>query len=611
VLAGLCAASISASGGATEVGRRARQQATLSVYFLGTGTGRLTSSPQGIDCEKPCAAGFASGTTVTLTATPALGSSILRWSPGVCREQGNSTLPPGGPTCTLVVNASISVYVYFEPAPTLDVYFLGTGSGRVTSSPAGIDCDQPCKASFPHGTKVTLTAVPSAGASILRWSPGVCQEQGNRLTPYAGATCTLVLDEDASVYVYFSPAPTLLLYITGQGKVRSAPAGISCSESCKASFPFKTKVVLTATPAAGWRIDSWSDGCREQGNKLNPYHGGTCTLVMDAEKTATISFVKPPRLDPGQRQPAPPPPSPPQARPSIGVVVDVSGNGRVVGSAAGEQRIDCGTGRFRCSDELAAGTRLSLRALPAPGFVFSRWGDACSGQTTTCVTAVASAKRVSARFAPKRAGTSVAVSLGQPELHVRWVDSAATGTVLLSGFAAAPAAVRIEIRGESGPPVLTTDLRVSGSFRLTQRLAPGRLLPGGFVAVLTGSSGGRTLPQQLAAVVLPAPAEGLVARAFLSRTQGGPAVAAVPAKAREVWAVFVFGTRPKPGQAVAVRWYWPSGKLLGEARKSAGAKVSSFLRANPQLPSGAWRVELRVGHELVKSLRVPVGCTKC
>ena len=611
-LAALCGTLTSASGDAAPGGRhQASQQVTLSVYFLGTGTGRITTSPQGIDCDKPCSASFPSGTVVTLTATPALGSSILRWSPGICREQGNGTLPPSGPTCTFALSAAVSVYVYFEPAPTLDVYFIGTGSGRVMSSPAGIDCDQPCKASFPHGTKVTLTAVPKAGASILRWSPGACQEQGNKLTPYAGSTCTFVLNDNLSIYVYFSPALTLLLYITGRGQVRSSPAGIACAESCKASFPFKTKVVLTATPAAGWRIDSWSDGCREQGNKLNPYHGKACTLVMDAEKTANVSFVKPPRLDPGEKQAPPQPPPPSSTQTTIGVVVSVSGNGRVVSSTTGTRQIDCGSGRFRCSNELSAGTRLSLRAIPSPGFVFARWDDACSGQPKTCVTTVVSTKRVTARFAARSASTSVAVSLQQPEFRVRWVNSAASGTVLLRGFAASSASIRIEIRGVSGPPVLTTELRVAGAFRLTEKLTPGRLLPGGFVAVLTGASGGRTLPQQLAAVVLPPPPEGLVARAFLSRTQGGPPISNVPAKAHEVWVVFVFGSLPRPGQAVAVRWYWPNGKLLGEIKKPPGAKISSFMRANPLLPSGAWHVELRVGQARVKALRVPIGCTKC
>ena len=612
-LAALCGILTSASGNAAPSARhQASQQVTLSVYFLGAGTGRITSSPQGIDCDKPCAASFPSGTTVTLTATPALGSSILRWPPRVCREQGNGTLPPNGPTCTFTLSDAISVYVYFEPAPTLDVYFLGTGSGRITSSPAGIDCDQPCKASFPHGTKVTLTAVPKAGASILRWSPGACQEQGNKLTPYAGSTCTFVLNDNQSIYVYFSPAPTLFLYITGRGQVRSSPAGIACNESCKASFPSKTKVVLTATPAAGWRIDSWSEGCRNRATSSTLTTARRARWSWTRRRRRTSRSSSHPASIPVEKPAPPPPPPPSSTQPKIGgVVVSVSGNGRVVSSTTGAQQIDCGSGRFRCSNELSAGTRLSLRAIPSPGFVFTRWDDACSGQPKTCVTRVASTKRVTARFAAKSAGTSVEVSLQQPEFRVRWANSAASGTVLLRGFAANSANIRIEIRGVSGPPVLTTELRVAGSFRLTEKLTPGRLLPGGFVAVLTGASGGRTLPQQLAAVVLPPPPEGLVARAFLSRAQGGPPISNVPAKAHEVWAVFVFGSLPKPGQAVAVRWYWPNGKLLGEIKKPPQVKISSFMRANPVLPSGAWRVELRVGQSLVKALRVPIGCAKC
>src|SRR5262245_4616696 len=329
---------------------------------------------------------------------------------------------------------------------------------------------------------------------------------------------------------------------------------------------------------------------------------------MDAEKTANISFVKPPNLDPGQRpRPAPQPPT----RPKIGVVVSVSGNGIVVSSTTGAQRIDCGVGRFRCSNELSAGTRLSLRAIPSPGFVFAHWGDACSGQATSCVTTVTAAKRVSATFAPREAGASIEVHLQPPDFRVRWVNSVATGTVLLRGFAAGSARIRIEIRKGSGPSVLTTDLQVAGSFRLVRKLPPGRVLPGGLVAVLTGASGGRTLPQQLATVMLRPPPEGVVARAFVSRTQNGPPISNLPATAREVWAVFVFGSLPKPGRAVSVRWYWPSGKLLGEVRKPPGVKVSSFMRAEPRLPNGAWRVELYAGHALVKALLVRIGCSKC
>src|SRR5207247_1406503 len=47
---------------------------TLTVTKTGSGGGTVTSSPAGIICGATCSASFASGTSVTLTATPASGS---------------------------------------------------------------------------------------------------------------------------------------------------------------------------------------------------------------------------------------------------------------------------------------------------------------------------------------------------------------------------------------------------------------------------------------------------------------------------------------------------------------------------------------------------------
>jgi hypothetical protein len=182
----------------------------------------------------------------------------------------------------------------------------------------------------------------------------------------------------------------------------------------------------------------------------------------------------------------------------------------------------------------------------------------------------------------------------------------------VQGFVAQPASIQLDIRHVSGDELLTTHLRASGSFSLTTKLPPERVRPGGLVVILTGTSGGRALPLQLAIVVLPAPPEGLVGRAFVSRTRSGPPIATVPAKAHEVWATFVFTTQPRAGEVPAIRWYWPNGKLLGEIKKPMeSARVSSFMRGDPLLPTGVWRVELRVAGTLVKALRVPVGCTGC
>jgi len=53
---------------------------TLSVARAGGGGGSVTSTPAGISCGAACSASFASGTGVSLTATPDAGSTFAGWS---------------------------------------------------------------------------------------------------------------------------------------------------------------------------------------------------------------------------------------------------------------------------------------------------------------------------------------------------------------------------------------------------------------------------------------------------------------------------------------------------------------------------------------------------
>ena len=51
------------------------------------------------------------------------------------------------------------------------------GPGRVTSSPAGINCPSTCSARFPQGMAVRLTETPASGWSFLQWD-GACGRNG-------------------------------------------------------------------------------------------------------------------------------------------------------------------------------------------------------------------------------------------------------------------------------------------------------------------------------------------------------------------------------------------------------------------------------------------------
>ncbi len=59
----------------------------LTVTKTGSGTGTVTSAPAGVSCGSTCAADFAQGTEVALTATPATGSRFAGWS-GDCSTGG-------------------------------------------------------------------------------------------------------------------------------------------------------------------------------------------------------------------------------------------------------------------------------------------------------------------------------------------------------------------------------------------------------------------------------------------------------------------------------------------------------------------------------------------
>src|SRR5262249_52175663 len=61
---------------------------------------------------------------------------------------------------------------------TLSVAKNGTGTGSVTSSPAGINCGSTCSHSFADGSAVTLTATADAGSKFTGWSGGGCSGTG-------------------------------------------------------------------------------------------------------------------------------------------------------------------------------------------------------------------------------------------------------------------------------------------------------------------------------------------------------------------------------------------------------------------------------------------------
>ncbi|MBI4690100.1 MAG: hypothetical protein HY754_07510 [Nitrospirae bacterium] len=98
----------------------------------------------------------------------------------------------------------LSDYIYLngmlaariDTALDLTVSNSGTGTGKITSSPAGIDCGTDCSENYNHGTSVTLTATPETSSTFSGWSGGGCSG--------TGTTCTITMDSDKTVTAAFT-----------------------------------------------------------------------------------------------------------------------------------------------------------------------------------------------------------------------------------------------------------------------------------------------------------------------------------------------------------------------------------------------------------------------
>jgi hypothetical protein len=88
---------------------------------------------------------------------------------------------------------------------------IGSPGGKVTSSPAGIDCGSTCSANFNNGTQVTLSATPAAAWGLAGWG-GACS---------GIARCSVTLNANASVSAAFTT-----LFSTVQTPIVTSPADV-------------------------------------------------------------------------------------------------------------------------------------------------------------------------------------------------------------------------------------------------------------------------------------------------------------------------------------------------------------------------------------------------
>jgi hypothetical protein len=103
---------------------------------------------------------------------------------------------------------------------TVTVSSLGTGTGTITSTPAGIDCPTVCSASFPDYTNVILHETPDSGSTADGYSPNCQRLPPPGKTPgpvnWFGSPCRV--EGDAPVKAIFNLVTTPCLVPLNRGR---------------------------------------------------------------------------------------------------------------------------------------------------------------------------------------------------------------------------------------------------------------------------------------------------------------------------------------------------------------------------------------------------------
>lgn len=356
----------------------------IRIAFQGSGGGRVRSSPPGVDCTSECVGQLPVGSSATISVTPNSDSQFLGWI-GDCA---------GGDACTITMDRARNLTARFRLRPVVTIVIAGAGRGRVTSSPAGIDCPGDCTEMIASSVEgINVTAIPDANSVFAGWSGGSCVSNI--------ASCRVTSIDDVTLTARFEPRVSVTVSVSvdggGSGRITSAPAGIDCGQQCVANFPTGTSITLTATAGGDSVFTRWVGACTGS--------APTCVIAGNDSVTVGAEFTL-------QRQ--------------LSVTLGGTGLGQVTSSPAG---LNCAS---NCSARFNQGARILLTATPSNGHSFAGWGGSCTGSANSCEVTLNVDSSVTANFnvpasaPPSSSGGGGSIS---PETLALWF-----GVLLASRF---------------------------------------------------------------------------------------------------------------------------------------------------------------------------------
>jgi hypothetical protein len=273
-------------------------------------------------------------------------------------------------------------YIVYYDGPT-STNLCGTGAGNSNGFGVAVVFARACADYGQASTAVhellhAMGAVPRVGptSNCAGDAAHVCDSTGDIMYPYAQFAPLNSFQLDVGRNDYYGHSGSWLdtqesfwlhrldtsipidTELRGAGSVRSDVPGLDCSSSCRTAWSPRTRVTLTATPAAGGKFVGWEEGCGGS---------GACVLDLDSAKKVIAVF----------------------APERYGVSVSVAGRGRVTSAPGG---LAC---PGRCSAQFPSHEYIVLTAKADKGWRLSAWSGACRGRKSTCelpLTAAASAR---------------------------------------------------------------------------------------------------------------------------------------------------------------------------------------------------------------------------
>jgi Divergent InlB B-repeat domain len=257
---------------------------TLTVSSQGSGS--VSSSPAGINCGATCTANFASGSSVTLTPIAANGYTFSGWSGDADCLDGSVTINTSKTcTATFTANPVVATGYVLTVNAVGTITAAGSGSGKIVSSPTGIDCGGLCSATFQSGAIVTLQAVPAAGSTFTGWSGDADCLDGS-VTMNASKSCS-------ASFKLISYGLTVSRSGTGTGVVTSSVGGINCGISCGADFVPGTVVKLIPSPAVDSVFSGWSGDADCSDGSVTMNVSKSCTASFTPQVVAHLGLNRP------------------------------------------------------------------------------------------------------------------------------------------------------------------------------------------------------------------------------------------------------------------------------------------------------------------------------